>query len=115
MALIGDGDLADRSVTNAVGGASPGTSRTNGTMALNSESWGIGQTGTAIANGTYTFDLNWFVPIAFAPTTLVGALIAQTAATDLTCELGWATSSDLFTLTGTATATVACSYSVQTV
>lgn len=104
--IMARGDLTDRGVANGIGGASPGTSRTQGTLALANESWGVGQNVTAIAGAptAYTVDLNWYVPIAFDQLNLLGAIFAQTASTDLNLAIDWAPTTDLFTLTGAATA-----------
>lgn len=104
--LISLGDVNDRGVTRGVGGASPGTQVTQGTLSLNNESWGVGQGVTAIAAATYPVELTWFLPIAMDQRNLVGAIFAQTSSTDLTLVVDWASSSDLFVLTGTATATL---------
>jgi hypothetical protein len=98
------GDLTDRGVIRGVGGASPGTQVQQGTMSLNNESWGVGQNVSAIAGGTYSVELEWWIPVAFDEVTLTGAIFAQTSATNLDLELDWASTTDLFTLTGAATA-----------
>jgi hypothetical protein len=110
--MMARGDLTDRGVVAAVGGASPGTSRTQGTLSLASESWGLGSNVSAVPNGTYNFELCWTIPVAFDQVTLLGAIFAQTSATDLNLAIDWAASTDLFVLTGTATATVALTYVV---
>lgn len=97
------GDLDDRGVPNGIGGASPGTTRTQGTLALSSESWGVGQNVSAIAAGSYAVELEWTLPIAFDNLNLMGAIFAQTSATDLVVAVDWAPLADLFTLTGNAT------------
>jgi hypothetical protein len=97
------GDLNDRGVSQAIGGASPGTARTQGTLSLNSESWGVGQNVTAIPSGTYPVELEWYLPIAYDDLNLLGAIFAQTSATDLVVAVDWASQNDLFTLTGNAT------------
>lgn len=104
--LIRTDDLVDRGVAQAIGGASPGTSRTQGTLSLAQEAWGVGQNVTAIASGTYAFELTWLVPVAFDDKTLIGAIFAQTSATDLALAIDWAPLSDLFTITGNDTVTV---------
>lgn len=104
--LMARGDLTDRGVTRGIGGASPGTQVNQGTLSLNTENWGVGQNVTAIAAGTYPVELEWYVPIAFDDLTLQGAIFAQTSATDLYLAIDWAPQSDLFQLTGTATATL---------
>lgn len=105
--LMARGDLNDRGVVKAIGGAFPGTPVQQGTLSLEEESWGIGQNVTGVPNGTYPLDLEWFVPVAFDELHLMGAIFAQTSSTDLNLALDWAPISDLFTLTGTATAVVA--------
>ena len=104
--MIARGDYSDRGVTKNVGGASPGTAVNQGTLSGNNESWGLGQNVTAIpgAPTVYNFALEWYVPIAFDDLTLTGAIFAQTSATDLYLAIDWAPLSDLFILTGAATA-----------
>lgn len=100
------GDLTDRGVPANIGGASPGTAVSQGSMKLDNEVWGVGQNVTAIAGGTYDVELEWWIPIAHDKVTLTGAIFAQTSATNLDLELDWANLTDLFTLTGAATATL---------
>lgn len=100
------GDLTSRGVPQGIGGASPGTSRTQGTMSLNNESWGVGQSVTAIAGGTYNVDLSYFVPLAMDQRDLVGAIFAQTSATELAVSFDWANATDLFVVTGNDTVAV---------
>ncbi len=101
--IMEQGSLTDRGVPQPIGGAAPGTSRPQGTMALSTESWGVGQNVTALAAGTYDVELEFYFPVAFDEITLTGAIFAQTSATDLFCALDWAPQSDLFVLTGDAT------------
>lgn len=103
------GDLNDRGVSQAIGGASPGTARTQGTLSLNSESWGVGQNVSAIPSGTYPVELEWYLPIAYDDLNLLGAIFAQTSATDLVVAVDWAGQNDLFTLTGNATVSLSMS------
>ena len=105
-------DLNDRGVVQAFGGAYPGTSKSQGTLSLNQESWGIGSGVTAIPAAAYSFDLQWIVPIAYDQTNLVGAIFAQTSSTDLTLAIDWAPITDLFVLTGAATAVIAATLRV---
>lgn len=104
--MMARGDLNDRGVAQGIGGASPGTQRTQGTLSLANESWGVGQNVSAIPAAAYNFDLEYYVPLAFDQLHLLGAIFAQTASTDLNLAIDWASTTDLFTLTGTATATV---------
>jgi hypothetical protein len=102
--IMARGDLCDRGVVQAIGGAFPGTARTQGTLALNNEAWGVGSNVSAITPGTYPVELDWYVPVAFDNLNLLGAIFAQTSSTDLNLALDWAPATDLFVLTGTATA-----------
>lgn len=108
-------DQNDRGVSRGIGGASPGTARTQGTLSLNNENWGLGQNVTAVAAATYDVDLIWEVPVSFDQLYLHGAVFAQTSSTDLNLRLDWATSAELFALTGAATATVAGNFVVEAV
>lgn len=101
--IMGRGDLTDRGVERGISGASPGTTRRQGTLSLAAEEWGVGQNVTAIAGGTFDVDLSWFIPVAFDQVNLVGAVFAQTSSTDLNLALDWGSQADLFTLTGNAT------------
>lgn len=101
--IMARGDLTDRGVTRGIGGASPGTQVNQGTMSLSTEAWGVGQNVTAIAGGTYSVELEWYLPVAFDDLTLTGAIFAQTSATDLSLAIDWANQSDLFILAGNAT------------
>jgi len=111
--MMSRGDLSDRGVTRGIGGASPGTQVSQGTMSMNSESWGVGQNVSAIAAGTYGVELEWYVPVAFDNVTLLGAIFAQTSATALDLNIDWAPITDMFTITGTATATLTLTVVVQ--
>lgn len=98
------GDLSDRGVSRGIGGASPGTARTQGTLSLANEEWGLGQNVTAVPTATADVRLTWYVPIAYDRVDLTGAVFAQTSATDLNLVLDIAPTVDLFTLAGDATA-----------
>lgn len=111
--ILGRGDLTDRSVSRGIGGASPGTARTNGTLSQANESWGVGQNVTAIPTGAYPVELNFFVPVAMNRLDLIGAIFAQTSSTDLSLAIDWAPQSDLFTLTADATVALALTYTVH--
>src|SRR6185437_15758135 len=85
---------------------------TQGTLAMASESWGVGAGQTAISAGTYPVDLEWFVPVAEDQVDLSGAIFAATSSTDLTVSIDWESAANLFALTGTATAVVTGNVSV---
>lgn len=110
-------DCNDRGVARGIGGASPGTSRTQGTLSLNNENWGVGQGVSAIVGAptTYSVDLEWEIPISFDQVFLHGAIFAQTSSTDLNLALDMAPQADLFTLAGAATAVLAGSFVVEAV
>lgn len=111
--IMGRGDLTDRGVSRGIGGASPGTARTDGSLSLASESWGVGQNVSAIASGTYAVDLLIPVPLAFDQINLMGAIFAQTSATDLNLSVDWAPSGDLFTLTGNGAVALTGTYQIE--
>lgn len=96
------GDLNDRGVSQFIGGTSPGTARTQGTLSLASESWGVGQGVTGIGAGSYPVEIEVYLPVAFDDLNLLGAIFAQTSATDLVIAVDYAALADLFTLTGNA-------------
>jgi hypothetical protein len=99
----------DRGVTRAMGAA---TAVTQGTLAQQCDDWGtsgsnqLGPGVTVPAIGTYTFDLKLRVPIAFDSRTLLGAIFAQTAQTNLTCDVDYETQANLLTLGGSAAVTM---------
>lgn len=113
--LMQRGDLNDRGVARGIGGASPGTSRTQGTLSLSNENWGVGQNVTAIpgAPTVYDVELAWWIPIAYDNVDLIGAIFAQTSATDLELVLDMATQAELFTTTGAATVALAGNFAVE--
>lgn len=98
-------EFDDRGITQYFGGAYPGTARTQGTLALAAESWGVGAAVTGISAGTYSFDLSYYVPVAYETQKLTGAVFCQTQSTTLELNLDWANLTDLFVLTGTASVT----------
>jgi hypothetical protein len=97
--------INDRGVARSIAG----TTVSSGTLALSSDDWGtsganlLGPGVTVPATGTYTVDFNIRVPIAFDPKTLLGAVFAQTAQTNLTCDIDYETQANLVTLGGSAT------------
>lgn len=106
-------DFSDRGVQNYVGGSSPGTSRTQGTLALDTESWGVGSNVSGLSSGTYSVELSIRVPVAYETKRLTGAVFCQTTSTTLELDLDWANETDLFTLTGAATVTFSPTVSVE--
>ena len=101
--------LTDKGVAESVGNATV----YSGTGGFASDSWGVGQSQTAIATGTYPVALLFQVPIAMDYRSLTGAVFGQTTATRLNMSLKWEQLASLFTLTGNAT--VALTLAVQPV
>lgn len=102
-------DYTDRGVAQSVNGATV----TQGTLAMASESWGVGPGQAAIASGNYSVELYWRVPVSEDDKDLSGAIFAQTSATDLTLQLEWNTAAALFTITGNDTVALAGSVIVE--
>lgn len=111
--FMANGSLNDRGVPRGIGGASPGTSRVQGTLSKNSETWGVGSNVSAIATGSYPVQLIFYVPVAYEDKMLTGAVFCQTLSTTLELDLTWANLSTLFTLTGNATVTFSPSVTVE--
>lgn len=111
--FIANPATSDRGVANGVGGASPGTSRTQGTLSFSSESWGVGQNVTGIPAGTYDVEISLYVPVAYEKRLLTGAIFVQTQSTTLELALTWANLSDLFTLVGNAEVTFNPTISIE--
>lgn len=68
--------------------------------------------GDSIAVGTYDLSLSWEVPIAMDDTSLIGALYAQSSATNLTVRIGQAINADLFSA-NPANATLAGTFYIE--
>lgn len=94
-------DLDDRGVSQTYGGVA----RTQGTLAKAAESWGVGSN-SALSNGTYDVDLEWFVPVAEDQVDLSGAIFCATSSTDLTLTIDWEDEANLFVNTGDAAVTM---------
>jgi hypothetical protein len=91
---------------------------TEGTLSLGHDDWGTnaaGNLGPGVAPaaiGAHTFDLTYFVPVAAHQVSLIGAVYAQSSATNLTLEIQWNTEAGVVTLAAGCTATWAVNYSV---
>jgi hypothetical protein len=107
--MMGNVDLSDRGIAQSVNGATV----TQGTLAQAMEAWGVGSRATAIANGAYDFELDFYVPIAENAVDMQGAIFAATSSTDLTLNIDWATAGDLFVLTGNGAASVTATVTVE--
>lgn len=82
---------------SGLGASFAGTAVTSGSLKLPSDDWGTSSSnalnpGTNVpATGTYTVDLTFFVPVAADPVSLIGAVYAQSSATNLTVDIDWNT------------------------
>jgi hypothetical protein len=114
LEFASNNDINDRGVLHSFAAATT----TQGTLATAAEDWGtsagnqLGPGVTVAATGTYTFDMDIFVPVAADQVSLVGAVFAQSAATNLTLDLQWETQANLVTLGGSATITPNLQYQV---
>jgi hypothetical protein len=105
LEFASNNDINDRGVARTL----TATAATQGTLSTAAEDWGtnganqLGPGVTVGAIGTYTVDLDFVVPVAADQISLVGAVFAQSAATNLTLDLQWETQANLLTLGGSAT------------
>lgn len=104
-------DRDDRGVSQSIGGATV----TQGTMSRASDSWGVGSGATAIAGGTYNFDIVWPIAVSENPLDLAGAIFCASSSTDLTLSIDWESQANLFVLAGNATVTTTINYQVTSV
>lgn len=108
-------DLNDRGVSQTVAGAS----KTQGTLSLATESWGVGSQTSTIGAGTYNVDITIPIPIAEDEKDLLGAIFLQTSSSDLTLRIDeyplstTGTSGALFALTGAATVALTGTWQVE--
>jgi hypothetical protein len=105
-----DEGLSDRGNTQTIGG-SP---RSNGTLSLACETWGVGSATSTLTTQTVPIDLVVTIPVAEDPFDLGGAIFLATSSAELSLVIDWANPADLFTLTGGATATLTGNLSVNT-
>lgn len=101
-------DLTDRGVTQTFGGVA----RNQGTLARSCESWGVGSL-TNLTAGTYDVELEWYVPVSEDEFDLTGAIFLATSSSDLTLRLDYESMSNLFALTGGATAAWTAATTIQ--
>lgn len=89
-------DRDDRGIIQSVSGANV----QQGTLSKACESWGLGSGATAIAAGTYNFDIIIPIPVAENGIDLAGAIYCASSSTDLTLMVDWESQANMFTLTG---------------
>lgn len=107
--------LDDSGIEQLFGGATVNT----GTLASPLDNWGTGATdnlgpGTNVTTAeAKTVDLTFLVPVAADPVSLIGSVFAQSAATNLTLEITWASQSQILSaLGGAATFSASLNWSV---
>jgi len=105
-----DEGLSDNGVSQTVAG-SP---KSNGTLSLPSESWGVGQNTSGLTSVTPAVELVVTIPVAEDLFDLSGAVFLQTSSAELSVVIDWAAISDLFALTGNATASFSGTLEVHT-
>lgn len=86
----------DRGLSQSIGGST----RTQGTMSMATESWGMSP-GTSAGVASYPFELSYEIPVAYDPRILSGAIFAQTSSTNLQLEIEWNSIANLIS-TGSA-------------
>ena len=105
-----DEGLTDRGVAQTIGGAT----KTNGSLSLACESWGVGQNTPGLgAQSNVPVDLVLTIPVAEDQFDLSGAIFLQTASAELAVEIEWANKADLFTLAGNGDVSFSGNVSVQ--
>ena len=101
--------LTSKGVTRAANQAVGAGTFSSGTLSLAAEDWGtngaetMGPAVTALTAVSHTVDLYFEIPVSFDDKTLIGAIYAQTNATQLTLDIDWESQTNLFSA-GSATA-----------
>jgi hypothetical protein len=103
-----DDDLNDR----GVGATFTAVADTQGSLAMAHEDWGTNAGGilapgtatTVAAGNAFTVDLTYFIPVAADQISLIGAVYAQSSATNLNLGIQWSTEADLIALGAGVTA-----------
>lgn len=115
LEFIANPNLHENGISKQFGG----TAQNQGTLAIASDDWGtsgvnfVNPGSNVAAVGTYTVDLTFFIPVAADPVSLIGAVYAQSSATNLTLEILWATQAQILSaLGGAATFSQALSWQV---
>jgi len=107
--LAKDEGLSDNGVTQTVAG-SP---KSNGTLSLPTESWGVGQNTSGLTTGG-TVELVVPIPVAEDQFDLSGAIFLQTSSAELSVVVDWAAITDVFAFTGNGTASFSGTLEVHT-
>lgn len=105
-----DEGLSDNGVSQTIAGST----KTNGTLSLPTEAWGVGQNTTGLTSVTPTVELVVTIPVAEDLFDLSGAIFLQTSSAELSVVIDWAGITDLFALTGNAAASFSGTLEVHT-
>lgn len=114
LEFAGNAKLDDTGLTATFGS----TAVISGSLKLPSDDWGtsagnaLNPGATVAAVGTYTVDITYFIPVAADYITLIGAVYAQSSATNLTLDIDYNTQAALLTLGGSATVAFNLQFSV---
>lgn len=104
-------DRDDRGISQSIGGATV----SQGTLSKSCEAWGLGSGATAIAGGTYPFDIMIPIPVAENGVDLAGAIYCASSSTDLTLMVDWESQANMFTLAGNATVSMSATVQLTSV
>jgi len=99
---MGNPAFTSKGVARAANQAVGASAASTGTLSLAAEDWGtfaaanqMGPAVTALTANAYTVDLYYEIPLSFDDKTLVGAIYAQTNATQLTLDIDWESQANL--------------------
>lgn len=99
-------DLTDRGISQKFSGGGSPVTVTQGTLALSCDDWGTSSSNVmapgvnVAATGTYTVDITYVIPVAADQVSLIGAVYAQSAATNLTLGLQYSSQAELMSAVG---------------
>lgn len=100
--ILGNPSVNSNGVARLVNAAIAAPNTTNGTLSVAAEDWGtfsatesMGPAVTGLTANAHTVDLYYEIPISFDDKTLVGAIYAQTNATQLTLDIDWESTANL--------------------
>jgi hypothetical protein len=106
LEFASNSDINDRGVPQTWAGGTYNAA-TQGTLAIDADVWGSNSGSNYIAPGTnvaaaatYAVDITFFIPVAADQVSLIGAVFAQSAATNLTLGLQYSTQAELFSAVG---------------
>lgn len=104
-----DEGLSDNGVAQTVAGST----KSNGTLALPTEAWGVGQSTTGLTAGG-AVELVVTIPVAEDLFDMSGAIFLQTSSAELSVIIDWAAITDVFAFTGNGAASFTGTLEVHT-